>query len=651
MKDASTKQAVLCEERSIVSKTIPNVICFSCIVLIFALDWFSIRSLTDETQLSTLYWCLLWPLVIGGLSLFLSQKKRLLFLGLSVIFFTLLIAIDKLYFYFFQSLPSIFNAQAMSQIWDVHYSIYLLINPTTFLPMLFGLFVLCYPWFLRKKPSEKIVGNVAIKIKNPKKMLLANNYSVFIIFSFLLIPLVSFSPWQSSLAKVKTESVTNNDWVKVYSPITYAAAHGLTSFHSKDLSDYLVSLINPPVITDSRKQEINQLLLDKQKLNSTNSEMFAIAKDRNVVFLQMESWAEFLVDMEVDGEPVTPTSNQLKKDSLYFENIYDVTLHGRTSDAEFAVFTGLLPDYRKPAQMSHMDSYFQALPKILHQHGYTSSAIHGHDKNFWNINVAHNKYGINRSYYDDTFEGKKILGLGINDIDVFEFAAKQYAEEKQKFFSLVISLTSHHPFIDIPEDYKKLFPSINQQPGYGLLPYFLQSVRYSDDALKSFFDVAKKNPYFENTLYVIYGDHDPGVLNNKRNVNGLNLSALENDKVPVLIYIPGKEKELREFQQQMAQVSGGLHDLMPTVLHLLGIEVPYGVVGSHLFTPSEFRASVPLPQSPLYAVVKNKVIKGKQTEKNAVDFKKIFNEQRSVQEILDFSLLKSVVKPVSLVER
>jgi phosphoglycerol transferase MdoB-like AlkP superfamily enzyme len=73
---------------------------------------------------------------------------------------------------------------------------------------------------------------------------------------------------------------------------------------------------------------------------------------------------------------------------------------------------------------------------------------------------------------------------------------------------------------------------------------------------------------------------------------------LQYDRIPLLILVPGRESELALHAKQYRDVTGGLHDLMPTILHLLGQPTPYGVMGSHLFVPNVQRSPLLLPVLP-----------------------------------------------------
>lgn len=63
------------------------------------------------------------------------------------------------------------------------------------------------------------------------------------------------------------------------------------------------------------------------------------ASGRNVIMLQLESFQNFLIGLEVDGQEITPNLNQLARQSLYFPNFYQQVGQGNTSDAEFVVNT------------------------------------------------------------------------------------------------------------------------------------------------------------------------------------------------------------------------------------------------------------------------------------------------------------------------
>jgi phosphoglycerol transferase MdoB-like AlkP superfamily enzyme len=101
----------------------------------------------------------------------------------------------------------------------------------------------------------------------------------------------------------------------------------------------------------------------------------------------------------------------------------------------------------------------------------------------------------------------------------------------------------------------------------------------------------------DNSIFVIYGDHRPGSdeeMNNELiRITGKSLYNSRSSCVPIIIAIPGQERLISKFKNDYQKTVGGLYDIFPTIMHLLGIESPFGVYGSHLFVKNAERDPVP----------------------------------------------------------
>ena len=142
----------------------------------------------------------------------------------------------------------------------------------------------------------------------------------------------------------------------------------------------------------------------------------------------------------------------------------------------------------------------------------------------------------------------------------------------------------------------KVYSSLDD---HGLTPAYLAAATYADEALGLFFEKAKAAGIWENTMFVIYGDHDRGGLARSKPIPevGREMFDIREDRIIFMIYLPGEEESVKAHREEFASVFGGLHDLYPTVMHLLGEEVPYGVTGTHLFVPNARRDATPHPEA------------------------------------------------------
>ncbi len=216
---------------------------------------------------------------------------------------------------------------------------------------------------------------------------------------------------------------------------------------------------------------------------------------------------------------------------------------------------------------------------------------------FWNRDYTHPVYGFEEMFFDDVYGDEEILGLGVPDGTVYDYLVDRISKEEAPSFSFMISLSSHHRFIYTPSEYSQLFSGLSPEQGWGLLGPYLRSTRFTDDALAAFFKDMDERGLLEETLFVIYGDHDAGALHAEKTLPQMSEFAytVAEERVPFIVVVPGKEAEIAAHRDSYTTATAGLHDTFPTIMHLTGEPVPHGVFGTNLLVPDEIRDPVPLP--------------------------------------------------------
>jgi phosphoglycerol transferase MdoB-like AlkP superfamily enzyme len=152
---------------------------------------------------------------------------------------------------------------------------------------------------------------------------------------------------------------------------------------------------------------------------------------------------------------------------------------------------------------------------------------------------------------------------GIFDDEFMQYAAGEISNLKQPFFTSLFTLSSHHPYV-VPERYDAIIPKDE--------PPQLRSILYADLALRNFFSSASKMPWFENTLFVIVADHTAKVHDQVYN------NPVGAFRIPIAFYHPGNDT-LRGRRTDIAQQI----DIMPSVIHYLGIEDSFLAFGHSVF--------------------------------------------------------------------
>ncbi|WP_147532743.1 LTA synthase family protein [Bacillus marasmi] len=341
-----------------------------------------------------------------------------------------------------------------------------------------------------------------------------------------------------------------------------------------------------------------------------NPEYFGKAAGKNVIYISLESLQSFIIDYKINNLEVTPFMNSLvhSGEAFYFNNLFHQTGQGKTSDAEFMMETSLFPMSQGSVFVNKAQNTYQAMPGILKGSGYTSAAFHGNYKTFWNRNVIYKAFGYDHffdaEYYDMSEENTKYYGM--KDIPFFEQSMPLLTSLKQPFYSKFIMLSNHFPFGMDEGDTD--FPKGDFGNNDVVNSYF-QSANYMDRAIEMFFNDLKEAGLYENSIIVMYGDHY-GISENHNEamaeVIGKEITPFEStqlQRVPVFIVAPG-------VQGGVVDAYGGQVDVMPTVLHLLGIDTKdYMQMGTDLLSPAHQQV-VPFRNgdfvTPEYTVVSGK---------------------------------------------
>ena len=324
----------------------------------------------------------------------------------------------------------------------------------------------------------------------------------------------------------------------------------------------------------------------KQKRTEPNPEYYGAAKKKNIIKIHLESFQTFLINKKVNGKEVTPFLNKLSsgnQDFTYFPNFFHQTGQGKTSDSEFTMDNSLYGLPQGSAYSLKGDNTYQSLPAILDQkQGYTSNVMHGDYKTFWNRDQVYKHFGID-NFYDATYydmSDDNIVNLGLKDKPFFKASADYQSKMKKPFYSHLITLTNHYPFTLDEED-----ASIDKpNTGDSTVDGYIQTAHYLDQALEEYITDLKKKGLYDNSVIMIYGDHY-GISENHNNA----MEKLLGEKIT-----PAKFTDLNRtgFWLKVPGKSGGVNkeyagqmDVMPTLLHLVGIDSRnYLMFGSDMFS-------------------------------------------------------------------
>ncbi|OBZ08478.1 sulfatase [Bacillus sp. FJAT-27264] len=324
--------------------------------------------------------------------------------------------------------------------------------------------------------------------------------------------------------------------------------------------------------SDINQEAINTL---KGVRADDHSSLQGVAKGKNLIIIQMESFQNFLLGLKLDGKEVTPNLNRLMESSLYFPNFYQMVGQGNTSDAEFVVNTSFYIPPRGAATMSYVDKTLPSLPRLLQSNGYQTATFHTNDVEFWNRGELYSSLGWEH-YYDHQFFGDEdVFFFGASDEVLYRKTAgklKEMNEAGQPFYSQIISMSAHHPFTIPAEKYRMKLPERYEGTFVG---DYIRSQNYADEAFGQFVAELKANGVWDNSLIMIYGDHmglpiysldhdDKALM---QEIYGHDYSYANMMNIPLIIHDGGITKP-----QVLDQVGGEI-DIMPTAAALLGVSM------------------------------------------------------------------------------
>lgn len=284
-------------------------------------------------------------------------------------------------------------------------------------------------------------------------------------------------------------------------------------------------------------------------------------KDLNVVIIILESIGQEYIDYGY-----APFLKQLQDKGVSFKIALS---NGRKSIDAMPSVLSSIPMFIEPYISTHYSTNnVSGIAAELNKLGYHSAFFHGAPNGSMGFQAFARTTGW-KEYYgkteynnDEDFDGM----WAIWDEPFLQFFANKMSEFKQPFVTSIFTASSHHPF-KLPEGYEDIYPEEGGHPIH-------KCVRYTDNALKKFFETAEKQDWYNNTLFVITADHT-NASSHVEYKSGVGVF-----RVPIIFYMPGSN--LSGHKEMTAQQI----DIMPSVLGYLNYPNEYIAFGKDLFNDS-----------------------------------------------------------------
>lgn len=402
-------------------------------------------------------------------------------------------------------------------------------------------------WIIIKKIRNNEMKDIA-------KFSITIRYSLIsILISFICLDILYLGGWGNYMVE--------RGWTTLMS----VRAPGPIGYHLVESAKSIKKSING---ADDIESEEIQNWLEYNTEDIAPNEYKGVFKGKNVIFLQVESLENFIINKKTNGVEISPFLNKLSSEGLYFNNVYQQNNAGNSIDCDFMVNTSVFPLGDKITSLNYGENtYKDSLPRVLQKNGYLTISSHAEAKGEFNWTELHkNGFGVEQLWDISNFNYEETVGYGLSDRSFLSQIADKLKTVKGPFFIQLPTLSNHGPF-NIGKEYREL--NLPKEIDESYLGGYFESVHYTDKQIEMFFEKLKSSGLLNNTIIVLYGDH-AGVHkyynNDIKNIDfeGNWWKPFDN-KIPLIIYgMNVKSKVITN--------AGGQVDIAPTVEYLLGVD-------------------------------------------------------------------------------
>ncbi len=572
-------------KRNIVKYFKHNRLFLSYLLLSF-INCFLVRYLTvgNWYNYKTLFIDLSVNAILGSFVYLFKVNKQYYYLAVLMFLNTFVCTVNAIYYSWYSSFASFSLLSALGQVGEVGDAVLAKLKVIYFIYLIpFGLFI-----YINSRLNKKDYFSYMRKIEKGKIMFV----STLVISTILLglnMAMVSRGSYSSLQKQWNRESIVKS--------------FGIIIYQGNDLFQTSYSKMNSLFGYDEAARKFVDYY-NNREVEESDNKYTGMFEGKNVIMMHLESMMTFFVDLKINGVEITPNLNKLTKEGLYFSSFYPEISVGTSSDTEFTVNTSLLPVSSGTVFVSYYNREYVSLEKLLSDKGYYTFSMHGNKASMWNRNKMHPSLGYKDMYFEDKYNIDEVVGLGLSDHSFYNQIMPILTDIENKntnYMGTIITLSNHTPFNDL-EHYPELdltykTTKLNEETGdeeevvYDYLEgtklgNYIKSAHYADMALGEFFDSINNSDVMNNTVFVMYGDHDAklnksefnryynynfetGEIKSSDDPTYINYDYYQNElnrKTPLIIW--SKNKKLRtEVKYPM-----GMIDVLPTISNMLGIK-------------------------------------------------------------------------------
>lgn len=543
-------------------------------------------------------------ILIASFGYFVKPQKQFNYYFVWLIIVTVMCVVNSVYYIFYTSFASFSLLAELGLVGEVGDS---LVEKFRIIDFIYIIFPVAF-YFIHTHLKNGSYYHFVSKVENSKKMFVSTILVGVILLSFTLVNIDGTDA--SRLVK---------QWNREY----LVQRFGIILYQGNDLIQSLTPKINSLFGYDEAAKEFKDFFIKKQNEEPHKDNKYTnVLNGMNVIFIHMESIQNYLVNMKVNDVEITPTINRLSKEGMYFDNFYPQVSVGTSSDTEFTLNTSLMPSSSGTVFVSYYNRNYVSIPKLLKEKGYYTFSSHGNNSSMWNRSAMHPSLGYDEMIFKDSFNvtDKNSVGLGISDVDFFlqlQPKLEKIESEHENYMGTLLQLSNHSPFsdtdnnpdlynyfgtLDLTNTYTKLNEKTNLQENVTddylkgtKLGNYLISAHYADMALGTFISYIENSEYYNNTVFVLYGDHDARVAKDEYQfyynydiktgkvyeegeegfVDYDSVAHELNKKTPLIIWTKNKSvaRKLNTVNHNVI----GMYDIMPTIGNMMGFENKYAL--------------------------------------------------------------------------
>lgn len=546
--------------------------------------------------------------IIGSFAYLIKADKRYKYYRNWLFIITLACIVNSIYYIFYTSFVSFSLLATITQIETVGDS---LIEKLRFVDFIYIIFPIIFHFIHKSFKNDNYYFYIS-KAEKGKKSFASTILAGIILLSFTIVGITSADA---------------SRLVKQWNRELIVQRFGIILYQGNDLVQSLTPKISSLFGYEEAANYFKEYYSNRFKeVEEKNDNKYTnVFEGMNVIFVHMESIQNYLVDMKINGVEITPTLNKLVKEGMYFNNFYPQISVGTSSDTEFTWATSLMPASSGTVFVSYYDRDYVTIQKLLKEKGYYTFSAHANSATMWNRNNMHPSLGYDEMIFKDKFDvgdknDPRWLGLGLNDVDFFAQMQSKLEEietNNEHYMGTLIQLSNHSPFaatdynpelynyfgeLDLTNTYtvvdentgEKITKTDDYLKGTKLGNYII-SAHYADMALGTFMDYVKDSDYYNNTVFVLYGDHDARLNKNEytyyynynvetgevysegdENYYDYNNFRHEiNRRTPLVFWT--KNKNVARKIKKVNSNTMGMYDILPTLGNMMGFSNKYAL--------------------------------------------------------------------------